>query len=268
MESTQSQSWQSQFRQSQFSSSENENRGSIARKAGWWTGIAGGGALAVIGLTRRSWPGVAMAAAGGLMIAGGVKQLRAGNAPRSIHVERSFLINRPVEEVYSFWRNFENLPKFMRHLKSVKVTSEKESRWQARAPIAGSIEWDAEIVDEQPNAFIVWRSKEGAMVPNNGSVIFEKASDYHGGTRLTVVMNYEPPAGKLGSIFATMFGEDADQQVREDLRKFKQLMEAGEVATTVGQPHGRRTAFVRMVQAAATDEPSRGEVQEIRPRAM
>src|SRR3954470_13856388 len=130
-----------------------------------------------------------MAAAGGLMIAGGVRQLRGNKAQRSIHVERSFLINRPVEEVYSFWRNFENLPKFMRHLKSVKVTSAKESTWQARAPIAGSITWDAEIVDEQENAFIVWRSKEGAMVPNNGSVIFDKASEYHGGTRLTVVMN-------------------------------------------------------------------------------
>ena len=254
------------IRQSRFSD-ESRKRGSLARNAGWWTGIAGGGALAVVGLTRRSWPGVALAAAGGLMIAGGVKQLRHGK-PSAIHVERSFLINRPVEEVYSFWRNFENLPKFMRHLKSVKVTGPKESRWQARAPIAGSIEWDAEIVDEQQNSFIVWRSIEGALVPNNGSVLFERASDYHGGTKLTVAMNYEPPAGKLGSVFATMFGEDADQQIREDLRKLKQLMESGEVATTVGQPHGRRTAFVRMVQAAATDEPRRNRVREMKPRAM
>jgi uncharacterized membrane protein len=243
----------------------------MVRKAGGWSGIAGGGALAVVGLTRRSWPGVAMAAAGGLLIAGGVKQLR-NQRPAGIHVERSFLINRPVEEVYSFWRNFENLPKFMRHLKSVTVNGDKESTWVARAPIAGSITWDAEIVDEQPNSFIVWRSKEGAMVPNNGSVLFERASDYHGGTKVTVVLNYEPPAGKLGSVFATMFGEDADQQVREDLRRFKQLMEAGEVPTTVGQPHGRRTAFVRMVQAAATDEPrpgeQRGQVREMKPRAM
>ena len=241
--------------------------GSIARKAGWWSGIAGGGALAVVGLTRRSWPGVAMAAAGGLMIAGGVRQLR-NKRPEGIHVERSFLINRSVEEVYNFWRNFENLPKFMRHLKSVSVKNDKESTWEARAPIAGSVTWDAEIIDEQQNSFIVWRSKDGAVVPNNGSVLFEKASDYHGGTKLTVVLNYDPPAGRLGSIFATMFGEDADQQVREDLRKFKQLMEAGEVATTVGQSHGRRTAFIRMVQAAATDEPKRGEVRELKPRAM
>jgi uncharacterized membrane protein len=258
------------FRQSRFSD-ERRSGISMVRKAGGWSGIAGGGALAVVGLTRRSWPGVAMAAAGGLLIAGGVKQLR-NQRPAGIHVERSFLINRPVEEVYSFWRNFENLPKFMRHLKSVTVNGDKESTWVARAPIAGSITWDAEIVDEQPNSFIVWRSKEGAMVPNNGSVLFERASDYHGGTKVTVVLNYEPPAGKLGSVFATMFGEDADQQVREDLRRFKQLMEAGEVPTTVGQPHGRRTAFVRMVQAAATDEPrpgeQRGQVREMKPRAM
>src|SRR3569832_2202178 len=224
------------FRQSRFSD-ERRSGTSMVCKAGGWSGIAGGGALAVVGLTRRSWPGVAMAAAGGLMIAGGVKQLR-NRRPKGIHVERSFLINRPVEEVYSFWRNFENLPKFMRHLKSVTVNSDKESTWVARAPIAGSITWDAEIIDEQQNSFLVWRSKEGAMVPNNGSVLFEPTSDYYGGTRVTVVLNYEPPAGKLGSIFATMFGEDADQQVREDLRRFKQLMEAGEVPTTVGQPHG------------------------------
>jgi uncharacterized membrane protein len=204
-----------------------------------------------------------MAAAGGLMIAGGVRELR-NRRPRGIHIERSFLIDRPVEEVYNFWRNFENLPKFMRHLNSVTVKSEKESTWEARAPIAGSISWDAEIIDEQLNSFIVWKSKEGAVVPNDGSVLFEPASEYHGGTRLTVVMNYDPPAGRLGSAFATMFGEDADQQIREDLRRFKQLMEAGEIPTTVGQPHGRRTAFIRMVQAAASDEPRRREIREMR----
>jgi uncharacterized membrane protein len=248
-------------------SGERRSKVSLTRKAGLWAGIAGGGALAVLGLTRRSWPGVAVAATGGLMIAGGVKTLR-NKRPNGIHVERSFLINRPVEEVYKFWRNFENLPKFMRHLKSVQVVNEKETRWQARAPIAGSIEWDAEIVDEQENAFIVWRSKDRALVPNDGSVRFEKASEYHGGTQITVVMNYDPPGGKLGSIFATLFGEDADQQVREDLRRFKQLMETGEIPTTVGQSHGRRTAFIRMVQAVATDEPKRGEVREMNPRAI
>src|SRR5512140_3042841 len=175
-------------RQTRFSE-ERRSGGSMARKAGWWTGIAGGGALAVVGLTRRSWPGVALAAAGGLMVAGGVKQLR-NRRPKAIHVERSFLIDRPVDEVYSFWRNFENLPKFMRHLKSVTVKGDKESTWVARAPIAGSITWDAETVDEQPGDFIVWRSKECAMVPNDGSVLFERASDYHGGTKITVVLNY------------------------------------------------------------------------------
>jgi uncharacterized membrane protein len=255
------------IRHSRFSS-ESRKGGSRARKAGLLTGIAGGGALAVVGLTRRSWPGVALATAGGLMIAGGVKQLRHGRR-NAIHVERSFLIDRPVEEVYRFWRNFENLPKFMRHLKSVKMKGAKESTWQARAPIAGSIEWDAEIVDEQENSFIVWRSTESALVPNDGSVLFERASDYHGGTKLTVSMNYDPPAGKLGSVFATMFGEDADQQIREDLRRLKQLLESGEVATTAGQPHGRRTAFIRMVQAAAADdEARRSRIREMKPRAM
>ncbi len=196
------------------------------------------------------------------MIAGGVRELR-NQRPRGIHVERSFLVDRPVEEVYGFWRKFENLPRFMRHLHSVTVKSEKESTWQARAPVAGSITWDTEIIDEQENSFIVWRSKQGAAVPNDGSVLFEPASHYHGGTWITVVMNYDPPAGKLGSVFATMFGVDADQQIREDLRRFKQLMEAGEVATTVGQAHGRRTAFLRMMQAAR-ERPGRGEARELR----
>lgn len=249
------------FRESRVTRTRRGRR-SLVRKAGLWSGIAGGGALAVLGLRRRSWPGVALAAAGGLIVAGGVKRAMLKRR-KGISVERSFLINRPVDEVYNFWRNFENLPKFMRHLRSVKVTGEKESIWEARTPIAGSITWEAEIVDEQPNSFLVWRSKDGAMVPNNGSVLFERASDYHGGTRMTVVMNYDPPAGRLGSIFATMFGEDADQQVREDLRRFKQLMEAGEVPTTVGQPHGRRTAFVRMLHAAA-EERERREFSEMR----
>src|SRR6266704_3145695 len=92
-------------------SDERRGGGSLARKTGWWTGIAGGGALTVIGLTRRSWPGIALAAAGGLMIAGGVRELR-NQRPRGIHVERSFLVDRPVEAVSGFWRKFENLPRF------------------------------------------------------------------------------------------------------------------------------------------------------------
>ena len=233
------------------------------RQAGLWAAVAGGGALAVMGLARKSWPGAAMAAAGGLMMAGGVKNMR-NSKQLPVRVERSFLVNRPVDEVYAFWRKFENLPKFMRHLKNVSQTSGKESHWEARAPMGMSVAWDAEIVDEQPNGYIVWRSKEGAMVPNMGSVRFDRESEYHGGTRVTVSMEYMPPAGKMGSMLATMFGENPDQQVREDMRRFKQLMETGEVPTTVGQPHGRRTAFVRMVQAAATDEPKRGEVMEMR----
>ncbi len=222
--------------------------------------------MAIAGASRRSWAGAAIAAAGGFLIFNGVRSLRVG--PRPIHVERSFIVNRPIEEVYSYWRNFENLPRFMRHLKSVSVTGDRESRWQARAPFGGSVSWDAEIVDEHPNSFLVWRSKEGSIVPNNGSVQFSKADDYHGGTYVTVSLNYDPPAGRFGSILATMFGEDADQQVREDLRRFKQLMEAGEVPTTVGQPHGRRTAFIRMVQAVATDEPKPGEQRPLRPQAV
>lgn len=237
----------------------NNRRGSSSRqqKAALWGLLAGGGALAAFGAMKRGWPGAALAAAGGLMMVGGARMRSV--APGPIHVERSFTINRPVEEIYQFWRNFENLPKFMRHLKSVEAKGGRFSRWSARAPMGASISWDAEIVEEEANKFIVWRSVPGSMLPNSGSVQFLPAAEYHGGTEVRVTLDYQPPAGRAGSIFATLFGEDADQQIREDLRRFKQLMEAGEIPTTEGQPHGRRSAFVRMVQAVASDEPKPGE---------
>ena len=199
------------------------------------------------GVSRRSAGGAAMAAAGGFLAYRGIRQ---ASAPDVVHVERSFTINRPVHDVYTYFRNFENLPTFMHHLKIVQVTGDRTSHWEVQAPLGLEMEWDAEIINEEPDHYLTWQSLPGAVVPNRGSVEFRAASEYHGGTEITVAMDYAPPAGRGGALFARVFGQEPGMQIREDLRRLKQLLEAGEIPTTEGQSHGRRTAFVRMVQAA------------------
>jgi uncharacterized membrane protein len=147
---------------------------------------------------------------------------------RSIRVQKSITVNRSPEELYRFWRNFENLPRFMSHLESVQVTGEKRSHWRAKAPIGMRVEWDAEIINDRPNELIAWRSIEGADVDNAGSVHFKRAPGGRG-TEVRVEMQYIPPGGVIGAAIAKLFGEEPGQQVSEDLRRFKQLMEAGEV---------------------------------------
>jgi len=147
-------------------------------------------------------------------------------------------INRPPEDLYRFWRNFENLPRFMRHLESVSETGAGRSHWVAKAPAGSTVEWDAEIYNEKEGEMIAWRTLEGADVASAGSVHFEEAPGGRG-TLMRVVLKYDPPAGKLGAIIARLFGENPEQQIAEDLGRFKQLMETGEVATTEGQPSAR-----------------------------
>ncbi len=154
-----------------------------------------------------------------------------------IRVEHSVTINKPVEEVFNFWRNFENLPRFMDHLESVKVIDEKHSHWVTKGPKGRTVEWDATIIEEIPNKKIAWKSAEGADVANSGQVLFEKAPGDRG-TEVKVVLAYDPPAGIFGEIFAKLFGESPAQQVRDDLRHVKQILETGEKPTIEGQPQG------------------------------
>lgn len=157
---------------------------------------------------------------------------------RRIRTEQHVTIARPPEELYTQWRKLENLPQIMSHLEAVTVLDEKRSSWTAKAPLGRSVSWEAEITQDVPGELIAWRSLEGADVKNAGSVTFTKLT--HGrGTDLKVVLAYEPPAGKLGAAVAKLFGEEPEMQLREDLRRFKQRMETGEVATTEGQPSGR-----------------------------
>jgi uncharacterized membrane protein len=147
---------------------------------------------------------------------------------QGIRVEQAVTINRPREEIYRFWRNFENLPRFMDHLESVRVLDEQRSHWVAKGPAGTRIEWDAEIHNEIPSELIAWRSLPGAEVDHAGSVHFEPVGD--AGTEVRVILRYDPPGGKAGAAVARLFGEEPSQQVAEDLRRFKQVMEAAEPA--------------------------------------
>jgi len=155
---------------------------------------------------------------------------------------KTLTINRPPEELFRFWRNFENLPRFMDHLKSVQITGANTSHWIAKAPAGTDVEWDAVIHNEIPNQLIAWRSVEGSEINNAGSVEF-KATAGGQATEVKVEINYEPPAGKLGAAVAKIFGEEPGQQLDDDLRRFKQLMETGEIPTTEGQSSGRGAGF-------------------------
>jgi uncharacterized membrane protein len=139
-------------------------------------------------------------------------------------VERSIRINRSPEELYQFWRNFENLPRFMNHLESVRIIDQQRSHWITKAPLGNHVEWDAEIVDDRENEQICWRSLPGADIPNHGCVRFH-SSEYEVGTEVKVTMEYSPPGGMAGAVVAAFFGEAPDLQLYEDLWRLKQEIE-------------------------------------------
>ncbi len=213
-----------------------------------------GGVLALMGLARGSLGGVAMAGLGGWLLYRGITGHCPMNAamgrdtsdPASpqayydhgIHVEHTFTIQKSPEELYAYWRNFENLPTFMKHVKEVRKLDDKRSHWVVTGPGNIDVEWDAEIINDVPNELIAWRSTEGAQVDNSGSVRFLKAPGDRG-TEVRVVIDYIPPGGVFGKWFASLFGEAPEQTIREDLRRFKRMMEVGTVPTTKGQPAGK-----------------------------
>jgi uncharacterized membrane protein len=217
-----------------------------------WASIAAGAGLAAYGLSRLKSIGWLYAGAGALLLRRGVTAHcdlydaigvnTAGTAddtraalrgPRGINVLESVTINRPIELLYRFWRNLENLPQFMRHLTSVEKVTDTISHWGARGPAGSVVEWNAEIFNEIPNKLIAWRSLEGADVVSAGSVNFNPEPGGRG-TRVTVHLQYNPPGGKVGAAIARLFGSDAETEIRDDLRRFKQLLEAGEVPAAAG----------------------------------
>jgi len=235
------------------SSANNINVGYTERMAG----AVGGPLLALYGLTRGMPGGFLLAASGGYLFyrsitghcpiyqAAGITTAR--SASELLHAEQSVTINRPAEDLYRFWHDFANLPRFMKHLESVTVSSDQRSHWMATGPAGTKVKWDAEITEDRPNELIAWRSLAGADVANSGTVRFEPATGGRG-TVVRVVLDYSPPAGALGAAVAKLFGEAPQQQIEGDLRRFKNLMEAGEIPTTTGQTEGKRSVIGAMLK--------------------
>ena len=252
--------------------------------------VLGGGALTAYGASRRTWAGWALAGLGAAMVFRGVsghcpayKQMRINTARRGmaepadfyeygIQVAKSVTINASPETLYRFWRDFTNLPRIMSHLKSVEIIDDLVSHWVAQGPLNSSIEWDAEIINEEPYELIAWRSLPGAEVDNAGSVRFVRAPGGRG-TQVKVSIEYIPIAGRIGAMLAKLFGSEPNQEVQEDLRAFKQIMEAGETPSTQGQPVGQcaggnRTRMERARQFAQGDGNQGNGVQRTRARAQ
>ena len=145
-------------------------------------------------------------------------------------IGRTVTIDRPRAELYEFWRNFENLPLFMHNIRSIRAVDARRTHWVVEAPAGKTVEWDAELVEDDSGRLIAWRSTEGASVRNSGRVEFKDSPDARG-TCVTVTLTYDPPAGGVGQLIAKLFQKEPKIQVRQDLRRFKQLMETGEVST-------------------------------------
>lgn len=223
--------------------------------------LVAGGILLGVGLRRGNPVRLLFALAGGaLMLRGAKGHLGVAEAigaqpqdaaepswRRQIYVRKAITINRPRSEVYEYWRNFENLPKFMRHLQEVHSETERLSHWKARGPAGFDVTWDAELALDHPNEIISWRSLPGAQIENSGEVRFEDAPGGRG-TIVRVELTYRPPAGVLGAAVAKLFGEEPHGQIADDLRRLRSLLETGEVPTIDGQPSDRVRKAKGMIQ--------------------
>jgi uncharacterized membrane protein len=221
----------------------------------------GGGLLASVGLKRRTPGGIALALLGGDLLrrgitghcyayqALGIRTAEKGQGADTtsvpyelgVRVDKSITIARPPHEVYTFWRDLNNLARFMKNVESVTDLGNGKSHWVVKAPAGRKVEWDAIIHNEEEGRMISWRTLEGAAVQHAGSVWFKEAPAGRG-TEVRIEMQYNPPAGMLGAAVATLWRKDPGSQMQEDLHRLKQILEAGEIPTTQGQPRGRHGA--------------------------
>lgn len=213
-----------------------------------WLSVIGGGILALYGL-RRSLGNLVLIAGGGALIYRGLTgwcavyealQLSTTSADTGpgMTLEAAITVHKPAAEVYRFWRHLENHPRFVSHLQSVVSTGGKRSHWVAKAPMQQPIAWDAEIVEERQNALISWRSMPGADIDHAGTVRFRELPNGRG-TEVRLRLEYAPPGGMAGIALARLFKTLTAQQLQEDLRRCKQIIETGETPTTTHQPSGR-----------------------------
>ena len=240
----------------------------------WFSALAGG-FLAVTGMKKGSIGGGALALLGGELVRRSItghcylyEAIGLRTAPvehgasvsvpyeLGIRVDRAITIDRPRAEVFSFFHEFRNLPRFMEHVQSVSEIDGNRSHWVVKAPAGRTVEWDAVIHNEIENEIIAWRSLPGSDVDHAGSVQFKDAPGNRG-TEVRVEMQYNPPAGVMGAMVAKLFGEEPTQQFEEDLHRLKQILEAGEILTTSGQPSGAKSR-IRAGETASKE----WEVQE------
>ncbi len=228
-----------------------------------WSRVAGDildlallGAAATSGRSNRG-----RLAASAISVAGAMamdliaaQQLGRGIETRNgtIPLTAALIIDRPPEELYRHWRDLSNLPQFMKHVKRIEAKDDRRSHWVAQGPAGSTVEWDAEMTDDRPNECIAWRSVEGSEIDHAGSVQFDPAPDGRG-TVVTVNIQYRPPLGTVGAAVAAWFGKDPNQTVKMDLRRFKQVMETGEVITTKGQSAGRKDSTSWKYDSAARE---------------
>jgi uncharacterized membrane protein len=230
------------------------------QQSAWlWSRVAGDVMdMALLGMAARSPEArrkrvlMALGVVAGVAVADVVASMRQRRSATQIsngtvHFSKAISINKPVEEVYRFWRDFQGFPRFMAHLDEVQVIDDTRSHWIARGPAGRVAEWDAEIIEDVPNERLAWRSMEDADIDNAGVVRFEKAAGGRG-TIIRVETHYRPPGGTAGRNVAQLFGEEPQMQIDDDLRRFKQLMETGEITTTIGQPAGKRSAIGRLLR--------------------
>lgn len=216
--------------------------------------MAGGALLMYLGLRKFSLARLSLAATGGAMLYRGVTgycpaneelgrdSTKPGQQASPIEIDTSLTVEQPREEVYAFWRDLENLPRFMQHLSEVRDLGGGRSHWVAPVPGGfGEIEWDAEIQAEEEGRRLAWRSVEGADIANAGEVRFEDAPGGRG-TDIHAKISYRPPAGDVGQAAARLFNPAFRQMVKEDVRRFKHVAETGEIPTVDGQPSGGEPA--------------------------
>ncbi|OBG28999.1 SRPBCC family protein [Mycobacterium sp. E3198] len=231
-----------------------------------WTRVAGDvldvtlllAGVAARGRGRRRRGVISAAVLGGIgavdlyaaLRATGAGGARHASGARRCTLRAAVTVARPPEDVYRFWRDVENLPSFMHHLQSVTAGSDGRSHWVASAPVGQPVQWDAQITEDQPNKRVAWQSLPGSAIENGGSVEFTPASN-GAGTEVRVRIGYQMPGGVVGKAAATLFGESPDQQVNDDLRRFKQILETGQVMRSDGSPEGTAAARQLHQQPAA-----------------
>ena len=197
-----------------------------------FVGGLGGGSLLTWGLSHRGVPGLLSTVLGSLLTLRSITNIElkrltgVGGGRLGFALHKDILVYAPVEEVFAFWRAMENFPRFMTHVAEVRTSGGDRSHWRVRGPAGISFEWDAIVTRLLPNQVLAWKSVEGSTVEHSGVIHFEPA---HGGraTRLDIRMNYTPPAGALGHVFARLLGADPKKQMDDDLLRFKSLLETG-----------------------------------------